>query len=134
MKFELVSLFIILILFSGCFETGVQTSAETVTNIASQSAELNDLQSAEMKRMQEETAKQTCIKLCTDSFAMGIDLSNGPCIGNPIEQMPDYVCDIAHNPRTDIDNLPENQCSAFRENNAEHFIELDENCELITID
>jgi hypothetical protein len=53
----------------------------------------------------------------------GVDISNGPCLSNDL--MPDWVADIAHNPRQPIDNLPENQCSAFLEGKAHHFIELD---------
>ncbi|MFH1239648.1 MAG: hypothetical protein V1672_00350 [Candidatus Diapherotrites archaeon] len=81
----------------------------------------------------QDAAVKMCRDLCELKISDGGDLSAGPCIGNPIQEMPNYVCDIAHNPRTEIDNLPENQCSAFRENNAEYFIELDENCELIKI-
>src|SRR5574343_1180912 len=64
-------------------------------------------------------------EIYTQEKAKGIDLSSGPCIANPIPQMPDWVIDIAHNPRQAIDNLAENQCSVFREGKASHFIELD---------
>jgi len=63
--------------------------------------------------------------------AKGTDFSNGPCIANPIEQMPDWVVDIAHSPRQAVDNLPENQCSAFSQRKASHFVELDESGNLI---
>jgi len=53
----------------------------------------------------------------------GDDLSAGPCLSN--EAVPDWVADIAHNPRQAVDDLPENQCSAFREGMASHFVELD---------
>jgi hypothetical protein len=55
--------------------------------------------------------------------AEGIDLSSGPCIDNG-EKFPGWVIDVAHSPREPVDNLPENQCSAYREGRAEHFIEL----------
>ncbi len=51
------------------------------------------------------------------------DLSNGPCISNAL--MPDWVADIAHSPREAKDNLPENQCPAYLEGRARHFVELD---------
>lgn len=51
------------------------------------------------------------------------DLSAGSCLSNDL--IPDWVADIAHNPRQDIDDLPQNQCSAFREGKAHHFVELD---------
>ncbi len=45
----------------------------------------------------------------------------------------DYAVDLVHTPRTEEDNLPENQCSDFREGNVSHFIELDENGEIVRI-
>lgn len=65
------------------------------------------------------------------------DISRGPCLGeitgsNGAEiDMPDWVVDIAHSPRQAIDNKPENQCEAYREGKAQHFVELDENGNLI---
>lgn len=53
----------------------------------------------------------------------GEDLSNGPCISNAL--MPDWVADIAHSPREAIDDLPANQCPAYLEGRARHFVELD---------
>lgn len=52
------------------------------------------------------------------------DLSNGPCLSDEI--IPDWVADIAHQPRIPADDLPENQCSSYREGRAHHFVELDE--------
>src|SRR3989338_4624598 len=43
----------------------------------------------------------------------GYDFSNGPCLTNDL--LPDWVVDTVHNPRSNIDDLPENQCQAFRE-------------------
>ena len=76
-------------------------------------------------------AKAACAVLCQAEKAKGTDLSSGPCIGNPIQETPDTVCDIAHNPRAAVDDLQENQCSAFREGTAKHFVELDPNCAFI---
>lgn len=53
----------------------------------------------------------------------GTDFSSGPCLTNDLQ--PGWVADIAHNPREPVDNLPENQCSGFREGNTHHFVELD---------
>lgn len=73
-----------------------------------------------------------CKDLCQNARAGGADLSSGPCLGNPLQEIkPQWVCDIAHLPRIASDNLPENQCSAFREGKANNFVELDENCGLI---
>jgi hypothetical protein len=57
------------------------------------------------------------------------DFSLGPCLSNAIQ--PDWICDIAHNPRQAVDNDSANQCSAYREGVAHHFVELDSTCQLI---
>ena len=51
------------------------------------------------------------------------DLAAGPCLSDAL--MPNWVLDIAHNPRLPIDDLPENQCPSYREGRAQHFVELD---------
>jgi len=59
----------------------------------------------------------------------GVSFLNGPCLSNEI--ITDWVLDIAHNPRQDIDNKEENQCDAYRSKKAHHFVELDINGNLI---
>ena len=54
--------------------------------------------------------------------AAGVDMSRGPCLG-VIE--PGWVADVAHDPREDVDDRPENQCEAYRSGEAHHFVELD---------
>lgn len=58
----------------------------------------------------------------------GEDLENGPCLG---WVAPDWVADIAHNPRQPEDDKPENQCADFIAGRAHHFIELDPEGKLI---
>lgn len=53
----------------------------------------------------------------------GEDFSKGSCLSNAL--LPGWVADIVHNPRTPVDDLPENQCSGYREGRAKHFVELD---------
>ena len=77
----------------------------------------------------ESIARTFCVNECNRAKDSGQDISNSPCISNNIA--PDWVCDVAHNPRQAVDNLPENQCSAFREGRAHHFVEVDETCGLI---
>ena len=60
---------------------------------------------------------------------MGEDFSVGPCLTDAL--MPNWVADIAHNPRLPADDLPENQCPAYREGRAGHFGELDPEGNLI---
>jgi hypothetical protein len=44
---------------------------------------------------------------------------------------PDWVCDVAHEPRQPVDNLRENQCDAWHAGTATHFIEVTPECEFI---
>lgn len=64
-------------------------------------------------------------------LAEGVDMSSGPCLSD--ELMPGWVADVAHDPRLPMDNLPENQCSAFREGKASHFVEMDVRGEVIKV-
>ena len=63
-----------------------------------------------------------------DAKARGVDLSRGPCLGVIKE---DWVADVAHDPRQDVDDDPTNQCDAYRSGEASHFVELDLRGELI---
>ena len=79
-----------------------------------------------------ESLIQECKNACKEAIANGIDLSNGPCLLDPMSNS-SWVCDIAHKPREAIDNLKENQCKAWHNKTATHFIELTPNCELIRV-
>ena len=79
----------------------------------------------------EERAKQICIEACELALGRGQDLDVGPCLLNPIEEVPDWVCDVAHDPRNPVDNDPANQCSSYRNKFANHFVEVKSNCEFI---
>lgn len=61
----------------------------------------------------------------------GVDISDGPCLSNDL--IPDWVVDLVHNPRTKIDDLLQNQCPAFLEGRANHFVELDINGKLVRV-
>lgn len=74
---------------------------------------------------------EICISRCKGELALGTDLSRGPCLLNPIPDAADWVCDVAHWPREDVDDLPENQCSAFLEGRATSFVEVTPECEFI---
>lgn len=54
---------------------------------------------------------------------LGVDFTDGPCLTNDL--LPGWVVDITHDPRQPVDNLIQNQCQAFREGRAKHFVELD---------
>ena len=78
---------------------------------------------------EKDRATAACIELCQSSLSNGQDLTNGPCSSNEI--ISNWVCDVAHSPRQAVDNLAENQCSAYREGLAKNFVEIDTNCNLI---
>jgi hypothetical protein len=67
-----------------------------------------------------------------EARATGTDLDVGPCIANPLPSpADDWVVDVAHDPREDVDDDPANQCSAYRDGKASHFVELDPDGNLI---
>jgi catechol 2,3-dioxygenase-like lactoylglutathione lyase family enzyme len=63
-----------------------------------------------------------------EAAAEGRDFADGPCLG---VVHPNWVADVAHDPRQDVDDRPENQCEAYRSGEAEHFVELDPDGNLI---
>jgi hypothetical protein len=71
-------------------------------------------------------ADDETIRLAKDAYdevkAQGVDMTRGPCLGMI---KPGWVADVAHDPREDIDDRPENQCEAYRKGEADHFVELD---------
>jgi len=73
-----------------------------------------------------------CVSACQDALSENRSLDNGPCL---LDQMmdSDWVCDIAHSPRQETDNKAENQCSSFINQTSHHFIELSQDCVIITI-
>lgn len=85
----------------------------------------------EGKEAEEDLAIAKCKELFQQKQSEGMDFSQGPCLSNEI--IPDWVCDVAHSPRQAVDNRPENQCSAYREGKAEHFVELDTEGNVIKI-
>ena len=61
----------------------------------------------------------------------GTNLVDGPCIAESLTDLPDWVVDIAHDPREDVDDDPANQCRRYRDGEASHFVELTPEGELI---
>lgn len=86
--------------------------------------------SQEISRSEIDTAVNQAKHEYNQRKAKGEDFSKGPCLSNAL--MPGWVVDIAHSsPRLLVDDLPENQCSAYREGTAKHFVELDPEGNLI---
>jgi len=81
-------------------------------------------------------ALEKAITVYQQAIADGVDLTTGPCLSNELHGNPAYpetmwVLDIAHYPREAADDLPANQCVAYREGKAKNFIEFDEQGKLI---
>jgi hypothetical protein len=105
----------IILLVSGCTKSSsVQKTSDTLLGIDA----LNTKTASE---------KDLAIAAAKDIWRIknleGINFSSGPCLSNSI--IPGWVADISHNPRQEIDNDPKNQCSAYRDGTAKHFVELD---------
>lgn len=83
----------------------------------------NSREPKEIPKSEIDTAVNQAKFLYNQRSLMGEDFSNGPCLSNAL--MPRWVVDIVHSPRSPVDDLPENQCPAYREGRAEHFVELD---------
>jgi hypothetical protein len=66
-----------------------------------------------------------------EAKANGTNLDRGPCIDEQLPELPDWVADIAHEPRQPVDDQPANQCQRFRDGEAHHFVELSPSGHLI---
>jgi hypothetical protein len=66
-----------------------------------------------------------------DAVARGQKLDDGPCIAEDLPDLPDWVADVAHEPRQVIDDKSANQCRRYRDGEASHFVELTPDGELI---
>jgi len=110
---KIICILCFLILISGCIEEDVKEKTE-----------------------EESLAVAVCVRACEDALLQDQNMSDGPCLLNPIQNMT-WVCDVAHSPRKDVDNLKANQCSAwikaYKNREVMHFIELNESCSLIRV-
>ena len=79
-----------------------------------------------------EKAKEACIRECINRLDLEMNLSNGPCLSDEDFNwmIEDWVCDVAHSPRQQVDNDPANQCPEFGKT-ASHFVEVDPECNFI---
>ena len=109
---------------------GCQKAIQPLTDVSD--AITGKVQIEQKKQADKTLATIECQNLCLNELSTdGQDFDIGPCLSNKI--IPDWVCDIAHSPRQDVDNDPANQCEAFRTGQAHHFVELDGNCNVIKV-
>jgi hypothetical protein len=77
-------------------------------------------------------ARYACVFLCQAEVGQGRYLEEGPCLSSGLSawDIQGWVCDVAHSPRSGMDNLPENQCPEFGVT-ATHFVEVTPQCQFI---
>jgi hypothetical protein len=85
----------------------------------------------ELSESERDRAVAGAMRAYERAAATGLDLDRGPCIAETLPGLRDWVVDIAHDPRTEIDDDPANQCRRYREGEASHFVELDPGGRLI---
>lgn len=82
--------------------------------------------------MDSKKVKEEAIKLYNQKKAEGMEFSS-QCLGTIEVDGEGYAVDIVHVPRTEEDNLPENQCEDFRTGKVKHFVELDKDGNVVKI-
>jgi len=119
-SFIIFTLFLFAVMVSGCAKTAANKNTNSVSavDIVTGAADIKIKEKAD-----KDLAVAKARELWRIQFQMEADLSAGPCLSNNV--IPDWVADIAHSPRQEVDDKPENQCSAYREGTAHHFVELD---------
>ncbi len=114
----------------GYFLLRSDVGKETVNSVNQAADIVTGGQSLAMKNAADRTAAiAKAQELLRARIIVDEDLSSGPCLSDSV--IPDWVADIAHNPRQAVDDMPENQCAAFRSGQAHHFVELDVSGNLI---
>ncbi|MBI3290770.1 hypothetical protein HYZ76_00640 [Candidatus Falkowbacteria bacterium] len=112
------------------FVSGCKQAVEPVTDFVGTFS--GKIQLEQKKQAEKTLATIKCQELCQTILTTdGQDFDIGPCLSDKI--IPDWVCDIAHEPRQEVDDDPANQCGAFRTGEAHHFVEVDGNCSLIQV-
>lgn len=118
-NFYVLILAALLILFAGLFQV--------VKNNISPAKITNPSSSLNVQKKSVDFSEQDIIsygqKLIEAKKARGDDLSSGPCLDND-EHFSGWVIDVAHSPRQPEDDFSQNQCSAYAQGRASHFLEL----------
>lgn len=107
-----------LVTLAGCTAKKGEVSTIPTSNLA---------KGAQIAQIPPEALKNA-LNTFTKTKESGADLAKGPCLGTIA---PDWVLDIAHNPRQVEDDKKENQCQDYLEGKTHHFIEMDAGGQLI---
>ncbi len=111
------------VVFVGCGERANQATQQTVDTLTG----IDKVQTGQ--RAEKDLAVAQCQTLWQQKFSVGEDLSSGPCLADVITT--DWSCDVAHSPRTAVDDQSANQCAAYKRGETHHFVELDTSGKLI---
>ena len=106
----------------GVVLVAVVAIAVVLANRSKQKTEASGSEVVAKFKTEQEAAIAAAKSAYAKAKAEGKDLESGPCLG---QVLPNWVADIAHNPRQLVDNLKENQCKDFIEGTVKHFVELD---------
>jgi hypothetical protein len=78
--------------------------------------------------IEQQSLLENVSQLYLEKQQQGMNFSS-QCLGT----IDDYAIDIVHVPRTQEDNLVENQCADFRNGTVSHFVELDKDGNVVRI-
>jgi hypothetical protein len=90
--------------------------------------------SDEASQSEQDQAVAAAMSAYAAAKAKGVDFASGPCIAEQLPGLDDWVADVAHDPREDVDDQAENQCQRYRDGEASHFVELTPEGALIRVE
>ena len=85
----------------------------------------------DVSQSEEDQAVAAAMDAYDAAKAKGVDFGSGPCIAEQLPGLDNWVADVAHDPRADVDDQAENQCQRYRDGEASHFVELTPEGQLI---
>ena len=123
---KLILLLVLLVFVSACVSQSPEEYNDSELRDITEETENNTF-------FERDLAMYACEDICNGFLDEGVNLSSGPCLSDNNEDwvVADWVCDVAHLPRIAADDNSENQCSEYRTGQAHHFVEVDENCDII---
>jgi len=91
----------------------------------------NSINAINQLAIDQNNANLECVSMCKQYYDPTA-YKNGPCLSDQYGfKTDDWVCDISHNPRIAVDDDSKNKCKSFINNEANHFVEVDENCNIL---